>query len=285
MPHMFAFLPCRFTLHGLFQKKYTVPYTALYPVAHLWFPGPVEDKVDKDTKYFPVLSLFCHFFVARQSHPSNLKRAARLSHPCETLPGCGWKCLCKHSGGQSLIWEPLSASEEEILSSTKSLDPLQCLSDLDSRVSLLTAGSLRAGLAGPTWGLFSSLPLTVTKGKGFQENTEAERSRQQLLPRPQGCLKEGSLSCLPPGHSACLFPSHQNSSWTDQQAKEDPRLLCMSLFSSKIFAWDLHEQKERKLIASVHWCSVEEKAENHKEVDVQWKRVGDPELSQRGQRW
>lgn len=59
----FAFLPCRFTLHGLFLKGDAVPYTALYPVAHLWFPGLAEDNVNKDTKHFsralPDLSALC----------------------------------------------------------------------------------------------------------------------------------------------------------------------------------------------------------------------------------
>lgn len=213
MPHTFACSPCRFTLHGLLLKQDTVPYTALYPVARLWFPRPGEDGMNKDTKCFPVLSLFYRFLVARQKHLSDLKRAARLSLPRETLPGCGWKRLCEHSGGQKFTWEPLCASEEEILWFTKSVSPLQGLSDPD-RDALLTGRQ--------PWGCWANqgaLQLIASDSDLEQRLPGKHRNWEKqtaLLPSPQRCLKERSLSCLPPGHSACPPPSHQNSSWTDQ---------------------------------------------------------------------
>lgn len=172
------------------------------PSRHFWFPGPGEDNLNKETKYFPVLSLFYHFFVARQKHLSNLKRAARPSHPCETLPGCGWKCLCKPSGGHSLTWEPLSASEEEISWFTKSLAALQCLSDLDSPVSLLAGRQPQNWPCWPTRGSSAHCLWQWARAKASrrtQKQREADSSASQSPGMPQGGISE-----LPPSWSLCL---------------------------------------------------------------------------------
>lgn len=139
-----------------------------------------------------------HFSVARQNHPCNLKRAARLSHPCETLPGCGWRCSCKPPGGRSLIWEPLSASEEEILWFTKSLGPLQCLRDLDSRVSWPQGW--------PCWANQGAPQLIAPDSDQGQSLPGEHRSREKQTATASQSpgMPQGGTSELPASQSLCL---------------------------------------------------------------------------------
>lgn len=62
--------------------------------------------------------------------------------------------------------------------------------------------------------------------------------------------------------------------------------LCMALF---LLTCLLETFMQREMVADAHYCPVDkkkikEKVENHKGTDVQWKGIGDLEVSYRAQR-
>lgn len=287
MPHMSAFLPCRFTLHGLLLKQDTVPHTALCPVAHLWFPGPGEDSLNKDAKFFTVLSLFYHFFVSRQKHPSNVKRAQQDSarHVKLYLDVAENACASPQEA-RAWLESPFLPLRKKYHGSPRAWVPSSAWGMWAAGFHCsLQAASGMALLGHP--GALQLIPCDSDQEQRLQESTETERSRQ-TGEQPPG-MPQGGISELPPSQPLCPPISFPPEHLMDPPARRGgSQDLLFAPFSSKIFAWDLHGQKERKLIACVacvRCCSVEEKVESHKGADVQeWEGIGDPELNHRGQR-
>lgn len=164
--------------------------------------------------------------------------------------------------------ESLSAAEEEATRFIESSGPLQrrgcpCLSALDSTALPPARRQPEAGLAGAD----QRAVQLITSDSGQEEMlTGGYRNREKrtaLLPSVQGCPEESFLRWLPPGHSACPSPSHQSSWLTDQQAKEDPVLLCVPLFLLICF---LETLIQREMVADVHYRPKDkkEKVQNHK---------------------
>jgi len=142
------------------------------------------------------------------------------------------------------------------------------------------AGSPEAGLARDD----HRAAQLITSDSGQEQMLTGEyrniEKQTALLLSLQGWPEEGFLSWLPPGHSACPSPSQQGSWLTDQQAKEDPVLLCMALFLLMYF---LETLVQREMVADVPYSPMDKKkvVENHEGTDVQWKGVGNLEKSYR----
>lgn len=148
---------------------------------------------------------FCFFpsllFLCGQNCLSCLKRLARLSHPCETLPVCLWLKMLVQIPRRSELdlrvpfchWGRSNGIHQELRSPPVQRVPLPECSWENSSIACSQLGLTR--------GLFSLLPLTLAKSRCLQENTEIERSRHV-----QGCPQERFLSCLPPSHSDISIP-------------------------------------------------------------------------------
>lgn len=228
-----AFLPWRFTLCGIFPKQDTVLYTALYQ-------ADISDSQGQEKTTW------------------TKKPSISLCSPCSIIflwPGRSipliWKELQDPAIHVNFAWMWLKMLVQTLRRSQLDLRAPFCLwgrnimvhqesgsppvpewSGQPSFFAGWQAGSPRTGLAGQP----GALQLIASDRDQEQRLPGEHRNRWKqtaLLPSLQGCPKEGSLSCLPPGHPAYPSPSHQSSSWTDQIAKEDPRLFCLPLFLLK----------------------------------------------------
>lgn len=231
---------------------------------------------------FSIISLWAGRIV-----PLVWKKLQDISHPCRTLLVCLWlKLLVQiprmsefdpfcHWGRSDVIHRKLETPPVERV-------PLPERSRQHSSVACSQAAP-RLALLGLTKGPSSSLPLTVAKSRCLQENTETERSRQHCFPVSRDVLRRAFWA----GFLTVTLPTHLHLTRVAGRLTSRQRRIHAPLYapvSSNMFPWDTHAEEEREVVADVHYCPVEEKVENHKRTDVQWKGVGDLEISYRGQR-